>query len=75
MKLGGEGWYMNTDPENDLRFRLTSLNFIRNRDGTFKVTSTEVRLGVYASSGYDQNRIVTLDQMQLAQKGFMQNSN
>ena len=64
---------MTNNPNNDPRFHLGSLNLIRNEDDSFKVTSTEVRLGVYTSSGYDQNRIATLDQGKLTQKGFMQN--
>ena len=66
---------MTNNPNNDPRFHLGSLNLIRNEDGSFKVTSTEVRLGVYTSSSYDQNRISTLDQTKQTQKGFMQNPN
>jgi hypothetical protein len=74
-KPRGEEWYINSDPNNDRRFHLGSHNLVKNEDGSFKVTSTEVRFGVYTSSGYDQNRIATLDQEQLTQKGFMQNPN
>ncbi|MGA9845544.1 MAG: hypothetical protein WBQ25_24865 [Nitrososphaeraceae archaeon] len=59
---GGEEWYMTNNPNNDPRFQLGSIDLIRNEDDSFKVTSTEVRLGVYTSSGYDQNQIATLDQ-------------
>lgn len=71
----GEEWFMTIDPKDDPRFHSASLNLVRNDDGSFKITSTEVRLGVYTSSGYDQNQIATLDQIQLTQKGFMQKSN
>jgi hypothetical protein len=63
---------MTNDPKNDPRFHLGSIDLIKNEDGSFKVTSTEGRLGVYTSSGYDQNQITTLDQDQLTQKGFME---
>jgi len=74
-KPRGEEWYMSNNPNNDPRFHLGSLNLVRNEDGSFKVTSTEVRLGVYTSTGYAQNQIAVLDQVELTQKEFMQNPN
>ena len=48
-KPGGEEWFMTIDPKDDPRFHSASLNLVRNDDGSFKITSTEVRLGVYTS--------------------------
>ncbi len=39
------------------------------------MTSTEVRFGVYTSSGYQPDKISTLNQQQLASKGYMQLAN
>ena len=47
----------------------------KNSDGSFKVKSTQVRYGVYTSSGYDPSKITTLNQAQLVQKGYMQSPN
>ena len=74
-KPRGEEWYMSNNPNSDPRFHLGSFNLVRNEDGSFKVTSTEIRLGVYTSTGYDQNKIAALDQGKLTQKGSMQNPN
>jgi hypothetical protein len=47
-KPGGEAWSMNrNNPNSDPRFHIGSIKLIKNRDGSFKVTSTEVRFGVF----------------------------
>jgi hypothetical protein len=75
-KPGGEAWSMNrNNPNSDPRFHIGSIKLIKNRDGSFKVTSTEVRFGVYTSSGYQPDKISTLNQQQLASKGYMQLAN
>ena len=75
-KPGGEEWIMNrNNPNSDPRFHIESIKLIKNRDGSFKVTSTEVRFGVYTSSGYQPDKISTLNQQQLASKGYMQLGN
>lgn len=40
-----------------------------------EVTSTQVRYGVFTSSGYVPSQITTLDHSELAQKGYMQSPN
>ena len=47
----------------------------RNPDGSWKVSSTEIRFNVYTSSGYYHELISTLNQQQLAAKGYMQSPN
>jgi hypothetical protein len=42
----------------------------RNPDGSWKVSSTEIRFNVYTSSGYHHELISTLDQQQLAPKAI-----
>ena len=44
----------------------------KNSDGSWKVTDTQVRYGIYTSSGYDHDKITTLNHASLAQKGYMQ---
>jgi hypothetical protein len=39
------------------------------------MTSTQVRMNVFTSTGYDQSKIPTYDQQQLESKGYMQASN
>jgi hypothetical protein len=74
-KAGGEHWFMNmSDPNHDSRTdpqtRLT-----KNPDGSWKVTSNAVRFNVFTSSGYNHDLITTLNQAQLAAKGYMQSPN
>ena len=47
----------------------------KNSDGSFKVTSSQVRYGVYTNSGYNPNDIETLDHGEIAQQGYMQSTN
>ena len=75
---GGEQWFMNmNDITQDPRASFTASNpdLTRNPDGSWKVSSTEVRFNVYTSSGYHHELINTLDQQQLAAKGYMQSPN
>jgi hypothetical protein len=74
-KSGGEEWFINMDnPTADTRFNpKTTLS--KNDDGSFKVTSNQVRMNVYTSSLYDKSKITTLDQIELHQKGYMQSPN
>jgi len=75
---GGEQWFMNmSDITQDPRASFTASNpdLTRNPDGSWKVSSTEVRFNVYPSSGYHHELINTLDQQQLAAKGYMQSPN
>jgi hypothetical protein len=74
----GEQWFMNmNDITHDPRALFTTGNpaLTRNPDGSWKVSSTEIRFNVYTSSGYHHELINTLDQQQLAAKGYMQSPN
>jgi hypothetical protein len=74
-KPGGEQWDMNMQsPTSDPRFS-PGVTLTKNPDGSYKVTSTQVRLQVFTSSGYHQGSITTYNQQQLAAKGYMQSPN
>ena len=67
-KPGGEQWDMNMQsPTSDPRFS-PGVTLTKNPDGSYKVTSTQVRLQVYTSSGYHQGSITTYNQQQLGSK-------
>jgi len=76
-KSGGEEWYMNMpSPTNDPRFNSGGVSLTKNADGySYKVESTQVRFRAFTSSGYNPNLITTLNQQQLATKGYMQSPN
>ena len=69
-KAGGEEWYMDMTDGQDPRSKPPSLE--KNSDGSFKVTSSKVRYGVYTSAGYNPGQINTLDHGTIAQNGYMQ---
>ena len=71
-KSGGEQWFMNmNDPNHDSRTDpQTALT--KNPDGSWKITNSAVRFNVFTSSGYNHGLIATLNQGQLAAKGYMQ---
>jgi hypothetical protein len=72
-KPGGEEWYMNMqDPNNDPRSSPPSMS--KNSDGSWRVTSDQVRYGVYTSSGYHPDQVET-DHGVLASRGYMQSPN
>ena len=73
-KQGGEEWFVNMNNPNDGRNEIPS-SLSKNPDGTFKVTQTQVRWGVFTTSGYHPNQIATYNQKQLAAKGYMQSPN
>ena len=71
-KQGGEQWYMNMfDPNHDNRTD-PQTNLTKNLDGSWKVSSNEVRFEVFTSSGYHHELVTSLNQSQLSTKGFMQ---
>ena len=72
-KAGGEEWFMDMTDGQDPRSNPPSLR--KNSDGSFKVTSSQVRYGTFTSSGYDDDKIETLDHSRIAQKGYMQSPN
>jgi hypothetical protein len=71
-KAGGEEWFMDMTDGQDPRSRPPSLT--KNPDGSFKVTSGQVRYGVFTTSGYNPDE-VELDHGILAQRGYMQSPN
>ncbi|HEX5904909.1 MAG TPA: hypothetical protein VFY50_02555, partial [Candidatus Nitrosocosmicus sp.] len=74
-KTGGEEWYMDMiNPTSDRRFNPGN-TITKNADGSWKMTATQVRMGVYPSTGYDASKIATYDHSQLAIKGYMQAAN
>jgi hypothetical protein len=73
-KEGGEEWYLSSSPAEDCRFD-PKTTLILNADGSYKVKSTQVRISVLTSTGYDQDDITTYNQKQLDEKGYMQSSN
>jgi hypothetical protein len=78
-KTGGEEWFMNmADPGHDpgVGGEGPPTTFVQqNDDGSWKVQGTEVRYGVLTSSGYHPDLITTLNQQDLAAKGYMQSPN
>ena len=77
-KAGGEQWFMNmSDITHDPRTSFTASNpdLTRNPDGSWKVSSTQVRFNVFPSSGYHHELITALNQQQLETKGYMQSPN
>jgi hypothetical protein len=72
-KPGGEEWYMNMqDPNNDPRSIPPSMS--KNSDGSWRVTSDQVRYGVYTSAGYKPDD-VEIDHRVIASRGYMQSPN
>jgi uncharacterized protein YxeA len=70
-KSNGEEWYMNMqNPLGDSRFNPQN-TITKNPDGSWKMKSTQVRMAVYTSTGYDSNDIPTLDHSVIASKGYM----
>jgi hypothetical protein len=74
-KNGGEEWFMNmANPLGDSRFNPRN-TITQNPDGSWKMKSTQVRMEVYTSTGYDLDDITTLDHSAIASKGYMQAPN
>src|ERR687892_219373 len=72
-KPNGEKWFMNMqDPSNAPRSNPPSMS--KNSDGSWRVTSGQVRYGVYTSSGYHPDQVET-DHSVLASRGYMQSPN
>ena len=74
-KSGGEQWFMDmNNPLGDSRFNPQN-TITKNPDGSWKMKSTQVRMNVYTSTGYDSDDIPTLDHSTLASKGYMLRAN
>jgi hypothetical protein len=72
-KPNGEQWFMNmADPSNDPRTSEPSMS--KNSDGSWRVTSGQVRYGVFTSSGYHPDQVVK-DHGTIASRGYMQSPN
>jgi hypothetical protein len=70
-KNNGEEWYMNmNNPLGDSRFNPQN-TLTKNPDGSWKMKSTQVRMNVYTSTGYNSANIPTLDHSVIASKGYM----
>jgi F5/8 type C domain len=68
-KANGEEWFMDMSDGQDSRSRPPSMT--KNSDGSFKVTSSQVRYNVFTSAGYNPDEI-ELDHGILADRGYMQ---
>ena len=74
-KAAGEEWFMDIiNPEGDKRFDPGD-KITRNPDGSWKMTSTQVRMGVFPSTGYNPGVITTTKELELEKKGYMQGLN
>ena len=74
-KNNGEEWYMNmNNPLGDGRFNPQN-TITMNPDGSWKIKSTQVRMNVYTSTGYNSVNIPTLDHSAIASKGYMLGAN
>ena len=73
-KGNGEQWYLKSNPNDDPQFS-PHTNLTKNSDGSFKVKSTKVRMGVFTSSGFHPEQISTLDHHKIALVGYMQSAN
>ncbi|WP_373047756.1 carbohydrate-binding protein [Vulgatibacter sp.] len=72
-KVGGESWILADDPTKDPRFDPKE-TVTANEDGSWKMRSGKVRMGVTTSTGYDPAAVET-DRELLADRGYMQAPN
>src|SRR6266496_3374292 len=71
-KASGEHYNMNMQSEsNDPQFDPNGNTLTKNADGTYNVQSSSVRLQIFTSTGFQENQIKTLNQVQLAAQGYM----
>ncbi len=73
-KKDGEQWYLKSNPNSDTRFS-PQTTLTKNSDGSFKIKSTKVRMGVFTSSGFHPEEIKTLNHNKIALAGYMQSPN
>jgi len=73
-KKEGEQWYLKSNPNSDSRFSPQN-TLTKNSDGSFKIKSTKVRMGVFTSSGFHPEEIKTLNHDKIALAGYMQSPN
>jgi hypothetical protein len=72
-KTGGEQWFGTGDLRADPRFDPQN-TITPNGDGSWKMTSTKVRMQVSTSEGYKPSAITTQDRNTLAARGYMQSA-
>ena len=73
-KKDGQQWYLKSNPNSDPQFSPQTM-LTKNSDGSFKIKSTKVRMGVFTSSGFNPEKIDTLDHKKIAMAGYMQSPN
>jgi hypothetical protein len=73
-KQDGEQWYIKSNPDSDPHFS-PQTKLEKNSDGSFKVKSSKVRMGVFTSSGFHPEKISTLNHNRIALAGYMQSPN
>jgi len=73
-KAGGESWALAADATNDPRFNPQN-TITRNADGSWKIQSSQVRMSVFTSTGYNVGNISTYNRDTLASRGYMQAPN
>ena len=73
-KQDGEQWYIKSNPDSDPHFS-PQTKLEKNSDGSFKVKSSKVRMGVFTSSGFHPDKISTLNHNRIASAGYMQSPN
>src|SRR6186713_894827 len=73
-KKDGQQWYLKSNPNSDPQFSSQTM-LTKNSDGSFKIKSTKVRMGVFTSSGFNPEKIDTLDHNKIAMAGYMQSPN
>src|SRR6186713_3488701 len=64
-KKDGQQWYLKSNPNSDPQFSPQTM-LTKNSDGSFKIKSTKVRMGVFTSSGFNPEKIDTLDHSKIA---------
>ena len=73
-KKDGQQWYLKSNPNSDPQFSPQTM-LTKNSDGSFKIKSMKVRMGVFTSSGFNPEKIDTLDHSKIAMAGYMQSTN
>ena len=78
-KPGGEEWYIDMDDPNHNPRTDPQTTLVKNNNSmdnnSWKVKDNETRYDVFTSSGYKPQLITTLNQTELAKKGYMQSPN
>src|SRR6186713_2469322 len=73
-KKDGQQWYLKSNPNSDPQFS-PQTTLTKNSHGSFKIKSMKVRMGVFTSSGFNPEKIDTLDHNKIAMAGYMQSPN